>query len=107
MDKIVGIIDMDGFRIGKTFFCKEFGTLQVGEDEAHSFFFDLCVRWNDLSEKEKRNCFYVQRKIHRLPFGVPNGTEAHPIVSLVKIVADFYQKVKMSSDSTIAYKGGH
>ena len=107
MEKVVGIIDMDGYQIGKTFFSKVLGTLQVGEDEVQSFFFDICVRWNDLSEKEKRTCSYVQRKIHRLPFGVPNGTEAHPIASLGKIVADFYNKVKKSSDSTIAYKGGH
>ena len=49
----------------------------------------------------------MQRKIHRLPFGVPNGIEAHPIASSGKIVADFYNKVKKSSDSMIAYKGGH
>ena len=52
---------MDGFWKGKRFFCKEWRTLKVWEDEAQSFFFDIGVKWNDLSEKEKRISSYVQK----------------------------------------------
>jgi hypothetical protein len=38
---IVGILDMDGFQIGKKFFCKELGVIKVGDSEASSFFFDI------------------------------------------------------------------
>ena len=36
MENIVGLINMDGFRIQKQFLCKELGLLKVGEDTASS-----------------------------------------------------------------------
>ena len=102
MDKIVGNTDMDAFQIGKMYFCKELGAPKVGKDEAQSFFFDIGLRWKDLSKKEKITCSYVLKKIHRLPSGVTNGTRTLPIASLGKIVADFNHSVTKS-----AYEGGH
>ena len=84
------------------YFCKELGAPKVGKDEAQSFFFDIGLRWKDLSKKEKRTCSYVLKKIHRLPSGVTNGTRTLPIASLGKIVADFNHSVTKS-----AYEGGH
>jgi hypothetical protein len=34
---IVGILDMDGFQIGKKFFCKVLGVIKVGDSEASSY----------------------------------------------------------------------
>jgi hypothetical protein len=50
---IVTIIYMDGFQIGKKFFCKELGVIKVGDSEASSFFFDIGLHWNELNEKDK------------------------------------------------------
>jgi hypothetical protein len=63
---IVGILDMDGFQIGKKFFCKELGVIKVGDSEASSFFFDIGLNWNELNDKDKRMCNFVQKNIHRL-----------------------------------------
>ena len=62
MENIVGVMDMDGFRIQKRFFCKELGLLKVGDDTASSFFFNIGVRWSDLDEKDTRCCKYLIRK---------------------------------------------
>ena len=79
MENIVGVMDMDGFRIQKRFFCKELGLLKVGDDTASSFFFNIGVRWSDLDEKDTRCCKYLIKKIHKLPLGVPHGTKAYPL----------------------------
>jgi hypothetical protein len=46
---------MDGFFVNKSFFCKEFGFLSVGDDTAQSFFFDTGLQWNDLTPKTKEH----------------------------------------------------
>ena len=96
---IVGILNMDGFQIGKKFFCKELGVIKVGD------FFDIGLHWNELNDKDKRMCNFVQKNIHRLPFGVPQGTKAFQISDLQAIVENFYREIQIDSNSTIAFKG--
>ena len=100
-------MDMDGYLVGKKFYCKELGIIKVGESEAKSFFFDIGLRWNELSQEEKQRCCFVRKKIHKLPFGVPREVKAIPISDLGTIVENFYREVRIDSNSTIAYKGGH
>ena len=107
MEQIVGVLDMDGFVLGKTFYCKELGVLKVGEDEGRSFFFDIGVHWHELTRKQQRHCMFLTRNIHKLPFGVSRGTNAFPLSDLNAIVKCFYDSVKSSHLSTIAYRGGH
>ena len=106
MENVVGIIDMDGYRIQKQFLCKELGLLKVGEDTASSFFFDIRVRSSDLDEKDARSCRYVKKHIHKLPLGVPYGTMAYTIETLEELVLKFYEGIKKNGMSTLAYKGG-
>jgi hypothetical protein len=49
---IAAIIDMDGFSVNGKFLCKELGFLKVGDATAQSFFFDIGLRWRDLTPKE-------------------------------------------------------
>ena len=56
--------------------------------------------------KDQRACRYVQKYIHKLPFGVPVGVDALPLSSLPKIMSQLYGNVRQNSRSTIAYKGG-
>ena len=107
MDDIIGIIDMDGFSLGKNFYCKELGVLKVDDDNAYSYFFDLGIRWNDLTVKYKKTCIYVIKNIHKLPFEVPEGVKAYKHSELEGIIIKFYKETKRSTNSTIAYKGGH
>ena len=86
---IVAIIDTEGYPIGKRFYCKELEIIKVGESEAKSFFFDIGLRWSDLSHKERQKCWFVRNKIYKQPFGAPRE---------VKVI---------DSNSTILYKGGH
>ena len=88
----------------KVFSLKNF--LSVGDATAQSFFFDTGLQWNDLTPKDQRACRYVQKYIHKLPFGVPVGVDALPLSSLPKIISQLYGNVRQNSRSTIAYKGG-
>ena len=106
--EIVGIMDMDGFVVGKKkFYCKELGLLKVGDDTARSYFFDMGIHWSSLSEKDRRSCAYVIRHVHKLPFGVPDGVKAHNLLKLEQIVSEFYYEARRGEGSMIAYKGGH
>ena len=89
----VGVIDMDGFMINGRFYCKELGALRVGDAAARSFLFDIGVRWDDITPKDRRTCRYVTQFIHKLPFGVPRGVEAFEISALERIVLAFYQSL--------------
>ena len=51
LKEVVGVMDMDGFMVHKRFYCKELGLMKVGDVAAQSYFFDLGIRWSDLTEK--------------------------------------------------------
>jgi hypothetical protein len=45
--------------------------------------------------------------VHRLPFGVPEGSKAVGLGRLDGIVLEFYQRYKTDVEFALAYKGGH
>ena len=98
---------MDGFMINKRFYFKELGIFKIGDATARSVFFNLGIRWSDLTAKDRKTCQYVTRHIHKLPFGVPRGVKASEICELENIVNSFYREVKRSESSVLGYKGGH
>jgi hypothetical protein len=102
---IAAIIDMDGFSVNGKFLSKELGFLKVGDATAQSFFFDISLRWRDLTPKDLRTCKYVQTRIHKLPFGVPAGIDAIPLSALKETVRNLY--CNMRKNSLLAYKGGN
>ena len=104
MDRVVGIIDMDGFTISRKFYCKELGVIKIKNNEAASYNFNLGINWCDLNGKDKEHCNFVSQKIHKLPFNDPKGI---PLGKLENIVCEFYQSAKYETWSTIGYKGGH
>ncbi len=100
MGTIEGIIDMDGFTIGKVFYCKELGMIRRGQTHATSVLFDLGLDWGQLSEKDKRSVLYVEKHIHKIPFASPSSV---PVSALPQIVKEHFSGL----DITVAYKGGH
>ena len=104
MENVLGIIDMDGFVVEKRFYCKELGLWRASETYAKSYLFDTCLRWQELSEKDRRQCMYVMKYVHRLPFG--RTKNARSSFELRKIVKEFYD-TQTREDAIIAYKGGH
>jgi hypothetical protein len=102
---IAAIIDMDGFSVNGKFLCKELGFLKVGDATAQSFFFEIGLRWRDLTPKDLRTCKYVQTHIHKLPFDVPTGIDAIPLSALKETVRKLYDNTR--KNSLIAYKGGN
>ena len=62
--KCGGIVDMDGYQINNKFFCKELGTLKIGEISASSYFFDIGVHWGKLAKEDKVTCAWA-RCLHR------------------------------------------
>ena len=107
LSDVVAVMDKDGFTVNKKFYCKELGLLRVGDNTAQSFFFDLGIRWGDLSPKDRRSCNYVRSHIHKLPFDVPRGMKAFQISALEAIVENFYREIMVDTNSAIAYKGGN
>ena len=97
MEQIVGVIDMDGFVINKTFYCKELGVLNVGKDEGDSYLFDIGIRWQC---KQQKHCMFLTRNIHKLPFAVSRGTNPIPLSNLNTIVKCFYDSVKLTISVT-------
>ncbi len=107
LERVVGIIDMDGFSVRKKFFCKELGIWRLGDVYASSYFFDTGLNWFELLEKDKRQCRYVMKNVHRLPFTVPKGVEARELSELPEIVTEFYMRNKgVKKNAVLAYKGG-
>ena len=104
MNNIVGILDMDGFTVNKKFLCRELGIIKVGQETATSYHFDIGISWADLSPKDRKNCMYVGRHIHKLPLTACRGSL--PLSNLNGIVNDFYNNVQETEKSVIAYKGG-
>ena len=107
MDSIVGIIDMDGFQIEKIFYCKEIGMLGIEKEEGLSIIFDLNLNWSDLTPKQQKECMFLTKNIHKLPFKSPSEVKTFEISKLELIVKEFYNRIKINNQSTIAYKGGH
>lgn len=106
LGNVIGIMDMDGFYINGRFYCKELGMFEVGNVYAESYLFDINMKWSELNEKAKRQCYYVIRNVHRLPFGVPEGVIVMKLSQLDGIVSEFYSRYKTSVASLLAYKGG-
>jgi hypothetical protein len=104
MEDILGIVDMDGFMVEKRFYCKELGVWKVGETYAKSYMFDTCLKWEELSEKDKKQCTYVMKYVHCLPFGPTKNAQS--LVELRKIIREFYDEYKREN-AVIAYKGGN
>ena len=101
MNNIGGIIDMDGFTINKTFYCKEIGMLKMDEEVAISYHFEMPFKWIDLTDKYRKSCSYLIKHIHKLPFHTAN---ALPLNRLDDIVKDFHKNI---GEKAIVYKGGH
>jgi hypothetical protein len=55
-------------------------------------FFYIGLLWNELKQKDRRTCNFIQKKIHKLPFGVVQGTKAFQISNLQAIVAQMLRK---------------
>ena len=100
MNTIGGIIDMDGFTINKTFYCKEIGMLNINEEVAVSHHFKIPFTCHDLTEKDQKSCYYLFKHVHKLPFITPNSLPLHHLEPVVK---DFYEEI---GEKIIAYKGG-
>ena len=105
LGNVMGILDMDGFCIGGRFFCKELGMWKVGNIYAESHFFDIGMKWRDLDAGARRQCSYVIRNVHCLPFGVAEGSGAVDLERLEGIVMEFYRRHRTDVVRLLAYKG--
>ena len=103
---MIGILDLDGFEINGEFFCKELGLMRVKDGYANSYLFEIPLRWEELDERTKRQCDFLMRKIHRLPFWVPDEVDAYDLGELRGIVMDFYTQNRVDDSSKLAFKGG-
>ena len=100
---IVGIIDLDGFCIQKTFFCRELGLITHGDTYGTSFHFNTPLCYQNLSAKDQIQVKYLQDCIHGLSLG-DNKAMDQDMVNV--IVQKFYDTHRLNAYSMIAYKGG-
>ena len=81
--------------------------MNVGGDEAISFFFDIGLRKEELNQRDLTTCEYVEDSVHKIPFDLPWDTPAIHLSNLGAIFQQCYSEVQVDSNSTIVYKGGH
>jgi hypothetical protein len=99
---IVGIIDLDGFCIQKTFFCREIGLITHGDTYGTSFHFNTPLRYEELSIKDRFQVKYLQESIHGLSLG-DNKAMDQAMVNV--IVRRFYDAYRMDANSMIGLVG--
>ncbi len=100
MDSITGVIDMDGFTVEKTFYCKELVLIKKDQTYATSILFDLGLNWNQLNEKDQKTARYLEKYIHKIRFNSPSTV---PVSNLPQIVREYFSE----PNTLVAYKGGH
>jgi hypothetical protein len=66
MSNIVGIIDLDGFFVQKTFFCRELGIITHGDTYGTSFHFNTALCYEKLNEKDRIQVKFLPGHIHGL-----------------------------------------
>ena len=89
MDSITGVIDMDGFTVEKTFYCKELALIKNDQTYATSILFDLGLNWNQLNEKDQKTARYLKKYIHMIRFNSPSTV---PVSNLPQIVREYFSK---------------
>jgi hypothetical protein len=72
---IVGILDLDGFFVQKTFFCRELGIIACEDTYGTSFDFNTTLSYGKLNEKDKINTQFLQKHIHGLSLSDENGLD--------------------------------
>ena len=75
--------------------------LNIHKEVAVSYHFEMPFKWVDLTDKDRKSCWYLIKHIHKLPFNTPKSL---PLYHLDAIVKDFYKDV---GEKVLAYKGGH
>ena len=100
---IIGILDLDGFFVQKTFFCRELGIITHEDTYGTSFHFNTTLHYEELNEKDKTNVNFLQNNIHGLSLSDENGLDQGMVDTIIK---KFYTALKINNESVIAYKGG-
>ena len=101
---IVGILDLDGFFVQKTFFCRELGLITHEDTYGTSFHFNMTLRYEELSKEDKINVNFVQNNIHGLSLSNENGFDQDTVNIIIK---KFYTALKINNESVLGYKGGN
>jgi hypothetical protein len=100
---IVGILDLDGFFVQKTFFCRELGIITHRDTYGTSFHFNTPLSYEKLNEKDKIQAKFLQQHIHGLSLSDENAM----VQDMLDIIAKrFYTAYKMKNESVLGYKGG-
>ncbi len=101
---IIGILDLDGFFVQKTFFCRELGIITYGDTYGTSFHFNTTLCYENLSKKDKINVDFLQHHIHGLSLSDENGLDKEMVNIIIK---KFYTALKINNESVLGYKGGN
>ena len=100
---VIGILDLDGFFVQKTFFCRELGIIRHGDTYGTSFHFNTTLSYENLNEKDKIKTKFLQHHIHGLSLSDENGLKQ----DMVDVIAKkFYNTYRINNESVLAYKGG-
>jgi hypothetical protein len=97
-------LDLDGFFVQKTFFCRELGIITYGDTYGTSFHFNTTLCYENLSKKDKINVDFLQHHIHGLSLSDENGLDKDMVNIIIK---KFYTALKINNESVLGYKGGN
>ena len=107
-DDLCLLLDMDGFFLGKKhkFHVRELGYYSWNGDN-RSFFFDVKLRYKDLSDTDKKTVHHVSKDIIGLPYK-PSESERpvyHPR-NLKPLVKRLYKEYRTEFRTKVGFKGG-
>ena len=74
---IVGIVDLDGFFVQKTFFCQELGIITHGDMYGTLFHFNTALCYKKLNKKDRIQVKFLQEHIHGLLLKNKTDTYKH------------------------------
>lgn len=108
LNRICGIIDFDGFHVGREFLVREFGFIAMKRSSriGKSKRYDLRPFSHLITERNARTIRYVTDKILGLPFHPLRGEYVYALEDLDDHILDFYERCKTPRRKVIAYKGG-
>lgn len=113
MDRICGVIDVDGFSLNKdTFYTRELGYVALTRNEkdvvSYSFRFNLSPFVSRLQPADWTTILYCKRFVHGLSFRpLPHEKHILPYTRLREKIVQCYNESKTEERPIVAYKGGN
>ena len=104
MNQIGAIIDIEAFCYNSQHLIKELSIIYVYDEPIFNYKFKLPVRFQELSQKDRKSAIFCTNYIHGLRF--ENSSTDLKYTECISILRDTQDHIEWNGFSHIAYKGG-